>query len=124
MMKIFRWLILLCAPMLLLAQPPLRLKVPPAGPEVYQIPPATGRIHIIVQFPDFPTAATLLALTSRGAVILQYVPDNGVLIDIDVHADLTTLGVHYAGSLTPQQKISPLIANGDPSVNRGYYVVE
>jgi hypothetical protein len=56
--------------------------------------------------------------------LLQYVPDNGVLVNIPVYADLTTLGLHYAGALTPQQKISPLIANGDPSVIRGYYVVE
>jgi len=108
----------------MLAQPPLRLKIPPQGPEVYQIPPASGRIHIIVQFPTFPTGDTLLALTARGANILQYVPDNGVLVNIGVYADLTTLGLHYAGALTPQQKISPLIANGDPAVIRGHYVVE
>jgi hypothetical protein len=108
----------------MLAQPPLRLKIPPQGPEVYQIPPASGRIHIIVQFPTFPTGDTLLALTARGANLLQYVPDNGVLVNIPVYADLTTLGLHYAGALTPQQKISPLIANGDSSVIRGYYLVE
>ena len=123
-MKSLRWMLLLCGPALMLAQPPLRLKIPPQGPEVYQIPPASGRIHIIVQFPTFPTGDTLLALTARGANLLQYVPDNGVLVNIPVYADLTTLGLHYAGGLTPQQKISPLIANGDPSVIRGYYVVE
>jgi len=117
-------MLFLCGPALLLAQPPLRLKIPPPSPEVYQTPPASGRIHIIVQFPTFPNGDTLLALTTRGATILQYVPDNGVLINIGVYADLTTLGLHYAGALTPQQKISPLIANGDPSVIRGYYLVE
>jgi len=123
-MKFLRWVLLLCGPALLSAQPPLRLKIPPQGPEVYQIPPASGRIHIIVQFLTFPTGDTLLALTARGANLLQYVPENGVLINIPVYADLTTLPLHYAGALTPQQKISPLIANGDPSVIRGYYVVE
>jgi hypothetical protein len=123
-MKFLRWVLFLCGPALLLAQPPLRLKIPPQGPEVYQIPPASGRIHIIVHFPTFPTGDTLLALTARGATLLQYVPDNGVLVNIGVYADLTSLPLHYAGALTPQQKISPLIAKGDPSVIRGYYVVE
>lgn len=123
-MKTLWWLAFACAPMLLLAQPPLRLKIPPVEPGVYQIPPASGRIHAILQFPEYPTVSILLALTARGAVILQYVPDNAVLVNIDANADLTTLGLHFAGSLSPQQKISPLIVNGDPSVNRGSYLVE
>jgi hypothetical protein len=123
-MKFLRWVVFFCGPALLLAQPPLRLKVPPQGPEVYQEPPASGRIHIIVQFPTYPTGDTLLALTARGANLLQYVPDYGVLVNIGVNTDLTSLGLHYAGSLTPQQKISPLIVNGDPTVIRGNYLVE
>jgi len=108
----------------MLAQPPLRLKIPPPYPPVYQLPPPSGRIHIIVQFPGFPTADALLALTALGVEILQYVPDNGVLVNMPVFADLTTLPLHYLGVLTPPQKVSLLIANRDPSVIRGYYVVE
>lgn len=123
-MKFLRWLLLLGAPALVLAQPPLRLKIPPRDPAIYLPPPPSGRIHIIVQFPDFPTADVLLALIARGADILQYVPDNGVLVNISAFADLTTLPLHYLGALAPEQKISLLIANRDPSVTRGYYVVE
>jgi hypothetical protein len=37
---------------------------------------------------------------------------------------LTGLALHYAAPLSPYQKISPLIANGDPVVIRGNYLVE
>ena len=123
-MKLLRWLVFLSIQIVVLAQPPLRLKIPPTQPEVYQEFPASGRIHIIVQFPNLPTPDTLLALVSRGAVLVGYVPDNGLLITVDHNVSLTGMGVYYAGSLSPQQKISPLIASGSPAVTQGYYLVE
>ena len=36
--------------------------------------------HVIVQFDQPPPAHALAALTARGAVVLQYVPDNAVLV--------------------------------------------
>jgi len=122
--KKLRWLIPLCFQILALAQPVLRLKVPPIAPGSYTVAPGEGRIHVIVQFQDVPTAITLQALTARGAVVIQYVPDNAYLITIDATVDLQGLGIVFGGALTPAQKISPLIANADPAVIRGYYLVE
>jgi len=123
-MKILRLLVFICAPILTFAQPLLRLKVPPIAPGSYTVGPNDGRIHVIVQFQDYPTAATLQALTARGAVLIQYVPDNAYLVTIDATVDLQGLGIVFGGALTPAQKISPLIANADPAVIRGYYLVE
>ncbi|HSP66376.1 MAG TPA: matrixin family metalloprotease, partial [Bryobacteraceae bacterium] len=119
-----RWSILLCWP--LLAQTPaLRLKVPPdpnAPPVFLPEPPAT--VHVLVQFQDPPTPATLQELTQRGAKAVAFVPDNAVLVTMNTAVSLTGLALHYAAPLSPYQKISPLIANGDPVVIRGNYLVE
>ena len=119
-----RWSILLCWP--LLAQTPaLRLKVPPdpnAPPVFLPEPPAT--VHVLVQFQDPPTPATLQELSQRGAKAVAFVPDNAVLVTMNTAVSLTGLALHYAAPLSPYQKISPLIANGDPVVIRGNYLVE
>ncbi|MBZ5634210.1 MAG: matrixin family metalloprotease [Acidobacteriia bacterium] len=118
-------LIFLCAPLLALSQPVLRLKVPPdpnVPPVILPEPPAT--VHVIVQFQDPPSAATVIALAGRGATTVAFVPDNAVLVTMDATVSLTGLGALYAAPLSPYQKISPLIANGDPAVVRGYYLVE
>src|SRR5580693_2683466 len=91
MQRSSRWLIFLCSNALLLAQPALRLKVhvpavPPANPgesiagenpviRGARLPRLTPT-HVIVQFDQPPTADALAALTARGAVVLQDVPDN------------------------------------------------
>lgn len=123
-MRILRWLVLLGAPVLALAQPVLRLKVPPTAPGSYTVQPGAGRIHVIVQFDSFPTPEMVAALAARGAVVLQYLPDNAYLVSIDSTVNLNGLGIGFGGAFTPAQKISPLIANADPTVIRGYYLVE
>ena len=110
--------------MLMLAETPpkLRLKIPPADPVMYQF--GAARVHAIVQFQSAPSPATLVTLVQRGAVLLEYVPDNAVLVTIDASVNLAGLGVLYAAPIAPQQKISPLIANPSPGVVRGNYLVE
>jgi len=123
-MKSLRWLVFLCAPILMLAETPpkLRLKIPPVDPVMYQF--GAARVHAIVQFQSPPSPATLVTLVQRGAVLLEYVPDNAMLITIDASVNLAGLGVLYAAPIAPQQKISPLIANPSPGVVRGNYLVE
>src|SRR5450755_3826108 len=90
-----RWLIFLCSNALLLAQPALRLKVHvpantlvnPGDTIAGENPivrggrsPRLTRTHVIVQFDQPPTAADLDGLRARGAVVLQDVPDNAVLV--------------------------------------------
>lgn len=126
------WSIILCALFLsfqvvALAQqaPPLRLKVPPdpnAPPVFLPEPPAA--VHVLVQFQDPPTPATLQALAARGATAVAFIPDNAVLTTMNAAVSLEGLPVHYSAPLSPYQKISPLIANQDPAVIRGYYLVE
>jgi hypothetical protein len=79
---------------------------------------------VIVQFQDFPSAETVAALKARGAVVIEYVPDNAYLVSIDATVNLDGLGIVFGGAFTPTQKISPLIANADPAVIAGYYLVE
>ena len=105
--------------------PPLRLKVPPdpnAPPVFLPEPPAA--VHVLVQFQDPPTPETLQELAQRGATTVAYIPDNAVLTTMNSSVSLAGLAVHYAAPLSPYQKISPLIAKGDPVVIRGNYLVE
>ena len=105
--------------------PPLRLKVPPDpnAPAMF-LPEPPAAVHVIVQFQDPPTPDTLQALAGRGATTVSYIPDNAVLTTMNAAVSLVDLPVHYAAPLSPYQKISPLIADGNPSVIRGNYLVE
>ena len=124
-MRKLLWLMFLCAQVLTLAQPVLRLKVPPDpnAPSVL-LPDPPAAVHVIVQFQDPPSPGTLLALADRGATTVAFIPDNAVLVTMNAAVSLAGLGARYVAPLSPYQKISPLIANGNPVVIRGYYLVE
>ena len=124
-MRKLRWLIFFGASLLALAQPVLRLKVPPDpnAPSVL-LPDPPAAVHVIVQFEDPPSPGTLLALADRGATPVAFIPDNAVLVTMNAAVSLSGLGARYAAPLSPYQKISPLIANGNPVVINGYYLVE
>jgi hypothetical protein len=143
MQRSSRWLIFLCFNALLLAQPALRLKVHvPANTQVNPLInpgdtianenpiirgarlPRLTPTHVIVQFDQPPTTDTLDALRARGAVVLQDVPDNAVLVLMNDTVVLDGLGIRSARPFDPREKISPLIANGDASAASGYYLVE
>ena len=143
MQRSSRWLIFLCSNALLLAQPTLRLKVHvpantlvnPGDTIASENPiirgarlPRLTPIHMIVQFDQPPTADTLDALRARGAVVLQDVPDNAVLVlmneNMALDGALDGLGIRSARRLDPREKISPLITDGDASAASGYYLVE
>ncbi len=86
--------------------------------------PRGARSHVVVQFDQPPTADVLDALRARGAVVLQDVPDNAVLVAIDGTVALDDLGIRSAARLNPQEKISPMIVNGAASAASGYFLVE
>ena len=130
-----RWLAFLCSNVLLLAQPSLRLKVPvPANPEVRMAGenpivrgsrlPRLTPTHVILQFDQPPTAGALEVLRARGAVVLQDVPDNGVLVLMNNTVALDGLGIRSALRLDPLQKLSPLITRDTATATSGDYLVE
>src|SRR5579872_2181595 len=67
--------------------------------------------HLLLQFRQHPTAATVRALRRRGIQVLGDVPDNGLLVVIEHPADIAALGVLYAEPVDPGNKISPLITS-------------
>ena len=137
-MQTSRWLILLCSNALLLAQPALRFKVhTPANPgdtvtsenPIVRGPlPRFAPTHVIVQFDRPPTADALDALRTRGAVVLQNVPDNAVLVLMNggmaLDEGLDDLGIRSARRLDPREKVSPLVTEENASGAGGYYLVE
>jgi len=130
-----RWLVFLCSNALLLAQPALRLKVlVPTNTGVRTAGdnlivrggrlPGLAPIHVIVQFDQPRTADALDALRARGAVVLQDVPDNAVLVLMNNTVDLDGLGILSARRLDPREKISPLITGENASAPGADYLVE
>jgi hypothetical protein len=100
------------------AQPVLRLKtrIVETDPleRVAEIasPNPNGPAHMILQLRDRPTQATIAALAERGIAVLGDVPDNGLLVSVTGAASLAGLGVRFAETIPPSDKISPLIASG------------
>ena len=103
-------------------------------------PNPSGAGHLLLHFPRHPTAAMVTDLTRNGVQVLGDVPDNGLLVMVAQPADVSTLGVDYAGPISPETKISPLIAAASAAregpaprggaaarlarQQRGYFIVE
>ena len=99
-------------------------------------PNPTGAGHLLLHFPQHPTAAMVRELTQNGVQVIGDVPDNGLLVIVAQPTDVAALGVNYAAPISPRNKISPLIAPtiaplpGKRSVrgrrlqSRGYFIVE
>ncbi len=95
-----------------------------------------GAGHLLLHFPQHPTAATVKKLTENGIQVLGDVPDNGLLVIVAQPTDVAALGANYAASISPRDKISPLIAptiaplagkrsvRGRSSPSPGYFIVE
>jgi Matrixin/Glucodextranase, domain B len=73
-------------------------------------PKADGPGHLLLHFPQHPTAATVSELTRNGVRVLGDVPDNGLLVIVARPTDVAALRVNYAAPISPGNKISPLIA--------------
>jgi hypothetical protein len=92
-----------------LAQPPLRMKAREAGrrrPAGHVI--AARDSHYILQFHEYPDGRVRAELERRGMRILEYVPDNALLISAP-QPNFDGLDLRWAGTLEAEDKISPLL---------------
>jgi len=71
-----------------------------------------GRVHRIVQFQEAPAASEIEALRRQGARVLQYVPDNALLISGPTMLELGGVEVHGVEALLASDKLSPLAEGG------------
>jgi hypothetical protein len=67
--------------------------------------------HYVLHFDSYPGPELRDELASRGIRVLQYVPDNALMVSSKASADLSGLPLLGAGSLDSSDKISPLLAN-------------
>ena len=100
--------------------PPLRLKgrtfVPPANvraaaalarPRVAIPGAAVPRRHLLIQFADPITAASVAALRAQGVIVLRYVPENALAISAGAGFDASSIpGARWVGGLDPSDRIS------------------
>lgn len=100
--------------------PPLRLKAGHAPPNLMLAPAedqkrvteawrgaGLGRAHWLVQFPAEPDEALIERLGWLDVRVLQYVPDQALLVSAPAETDWTAAGAAYAGLLTVEEKWSP-----------------
>jgi Matrixin/Glucodextranase, domain B len=73
-------------------------------------PNPDGAGHLLLHFPQHPSAAVVKELTENGVQVIGDVPDNGLLVVVAQPTDVAALGVNYAAPISPRNKISPLIA--------------
>ncbi len=84
-----------------------------AKPEETRAAPARqlfgGRKHLLLQFREAPRAEMVRELSQRGAAVLDYVPDHGLLVSVAEGANLEGLNLALAEPLSPADKVSPLL---------------
>ena len=66
-----------------------------------------GRRHMVIQFAAMPSPGDIKRLESQGVVVLQYVPDQALLVNAPDRLSLDAAQVILAESLQPADKISP-----------------
>ena len=72
-------------------------------------PLAAGR-HYLLQFPSYPGPDVRQQLAALGIRVLQYVPDNTLMVLVGRGLNLEGLGATWVGELEAEDKISPLLA--------------
>jgi Predicted Zn-dependent proteases len=66
-----------------------------------------NRSHLIIQFPSPLSPDRLLELSLRGARVVDFVPENAVLVSVPDDFRVEELGAIWVGRLRPADKISP-----------------
>jgi len=113
-----------------IAQPALHLKTRQIATEGWvpveeaASPRQYGRGHLLLQFNQPPSTEQIAELKRRGLNVLQDVPENGLLVSLEQRSSLAGLDVRYAAPIQAVDKISPLIASGDPVAENGFFLVE
>src|SRR5262249_39925192 len=89
------------------AQPAIRLKARAATARAIVRRPAAFRgTHFILQFQSYPDAQIRAEIARRGMRILEYVPDNALMVAA-LAPSLEGLDLVWAGPLDISDKISP-----------------
>jgi hypothetical protein len=109
-------LAILVTPALLSAQPGVWLKTtaPATQREGVRLAQSSkrrtaGRWHMLLVYRTAPDAGTRKALESRGIVPLDFVPERGLMAVVPDGTPLEGLELEWAGRLSPEQKVSPLL---------------
>jgi hypothetical protein len=72
--------------------------------------PLLGGRHYLLEFPSYPGPDVLAQLAERGIRVVQYVPDNTLMVLVGRGLNLEGLGAIWVGELEAEDKISPLLA--------------
>ena len=72
--------------------------------------PLPGGRHYLLQFPSYPGPDVREQLALRRIRVLQYVPDNTLMVLAGRGSNLEGLSVVWAGELEAEDKISPVLA--------------
>jgi len=108
-------LIFLALAQALCAQDPIRLKARAPGGGSDSRPPAAarplppGKGHYVLQFESFPGPEVRQELARRQARVLEYVPDNALMVAVPAAFDLAGLEVRHWFRMAAEDKISPLL---------------
>lgn len=95
----------------LAAQPSLRIKAQPVsrqdgGGGSALVRSRPDRTHFIVQFRQFPGPAEKQALELRGLRVLEYLPENALVVSGLDSTDLSGLDIVWSGALNAPEKVS------------------
>jgi hypothetical protein len=92
------------------AQPPLRLKARVnSGRPMLHHPVTREGTHFILQFRAYPDLRMRTEVTRRGIQVLEYVPQNGLLVACPAFAWEGIVDIVSAGPVEASDKISPLL---------------
>ena len=71
--------------------------------------PLLGGRHYLLQFPSYPGPDVRQQLAGHGIRVLQYVPDNTLMVLAGRGLNLEGLGASWVGELEAEDKISPVL---------------
>jgi hypothetical protein len=71
--------------------------------------PLAGGRHYLLEFASYPGPDVREQLTALGIRVLQYVPDNTLMVLVDRGLNLDNLGAIWVGELEAEDKISPVL---------------
>ena len=80
-----------------------------ARPGARVVPGRTRGTHVILKFSSYPGKPVRDDLSRRGIRVLDYVPDNALMVAAGSSANLAGLDVVWAGSLSVSDKISHVL---------------
>ena len=76
--------------------------------------------HFILEFRTYPGPQTRRELARRGIRVLQYVPENGLMVSVRTTPNLAGFDLQSVLALDPRDKLSPLLDTQEPP---GYVVI-